>query len=119
MGRNAVVIENEKSSDDELPKFKHRTLGEIVGGQSGEADQDTVPGGWQGTDDATSTAPSDIPPVRLSADETFSSEEEADRVLGRAAGGGMLDTTEAVTDIKGTPVEESKDWEHDPIENQV
>ena len=35
-------------------------LGEIVGSTTGEAEQSTVAGGWAGTDDATSTAPSDL-----------------------------------------------------------
>lgn len=38
-------------------------IGSIVGGATGEADGDVVPGGWTGTDDATSTAPSDLPDI--------------------------------------------------------
>lgn len=35
-------------------------LGAIVGSSTGERDRDPMAGGWEGTDDATSTAPSDL-----------------------------------------------------------
>ncbi len=36
------------------------TLEETMGSETGEAERSTVAGGWAGTDDATSTAPSDL-----------------------------------------------------------
>ena len=44
------------------------SLGSIRGSATGEADRDLVPGGWAGTDDATSTAPSDMMGISLSPD---------------------------------------------------
>lgn len=35
-------------------------LGTIIGSGTGERDRDPMGGGWEGTDDATSTAPSDL-----------------------------------------------------------
>lgn len=44
------------------------TLGSIVGSATGEGDRDVAPGGWSGTEDATSTAPSDLMGISLSPD---------------------------------------------------
>lgn len=44
------------------------SLGSIRGSATGEGDRDVVPGGWGGTEDATSTAPSDMPGISLSPD---------------------------------------------------
>jgi hypothetical protein len=44
------------------------SLGSIRGTATGEADRDVVPGGWGGTEDATSTAPSDMMGISLSPD---------------------------------------------------
>jgi len=44
------------------------TLGNLVGSATGEADRQVVPGGWSGTEDATSTAPSDLMGISLSPD---------------------------------------------------
>lgn len=87
-------------------------LGEMVGTSTGEAPEDVLAGGWQGTDDATSTAPSD---VGGSADMKHSDDHGPEAVLGRAFAGGAMDDETPITDIKGTPAEESRDWEHDPI----
>jgi hypothetical protein len=120
MGRKALTIQND-NPDANIPDIGSETLGQVMGTQTGEEDRDTVAGGWQGTDDATSTAPSDMPDLAASLGEDsqrLSEEEEADSVLGRASAGGMHHIPGGVTDIRGTPVEESKDWEHDPIERQ-
>ncbi len=93
-------------------------LGEIVGSATGEADHDVIAGGWEGTDDATSTSPCDMvnpnPQSRFDANE----EEFRDAGLGRASGGGMALDEGGVSDIKGTPVEDSRNWEDDPIESE-
>ncbi len=44
------------------------TLGTLVGSATGEGDREVVPGGWGGTEDATSTAPSDMEGISLSPD---------------------------------------------------
>jgi hypothetical protein len=44
------------------------SLGSILGSATGEGDRDVVPGGWSGTEDATSTAPSDLMGISLSPD---------------------------------------------------
>ena len=51
-----------KSSDEmEIHSIlQFPALGTIVGSSTGEAEGDTVPGGWEGTDDATSTSPPDL-----------------------------------------------------------
>lgn len=38
-------------------------LGDTLGSGTGETENTMQSGGWAGTDDATSTAPSDMPPV--------------------------------------------------------
>lgn len=87
------------------------SLGETEGSATGEPTHEVLAGGWEGTDDATSTAPSDfafVPDLRHTDDHG------PEAVTGRAFGGGILQE-DAITDIKGTPVEESRDWESDPI----
>ncbi len=96
--------------------FRGSDLSHTVGGETGEEDRDTVPGGWEGTDDATSTAPSDLfPPVPLPKQDEY---KESDFPSGRAFAGGIGEWDGGVTDIKGTPIEESRDWEHNPIEEE-
>jgi hypothetical protein len=92
-------------------------LGEIRGGSTGEADQDIVPGGWEGTDDATSTAPSDLSPeLQAMAENGRSVEsEDPDFPIGRGYGGGIGRGDGGITDIKGTPAEESRNWTNDPV----
>jgi hypothetical protein len=93
--------------------FGGSDLRHTVGSATGEEDHDTVPGGWEGTDDATSTAPSDIfPPKRMTGDDV----DDGEMSTGRAFAGGIGGKDGGVVDIKGTPIEESRDWEHDPIE---
>ena len=41
-------------------------LGTIVGSATGERDRDPMGGGWEGTDDANSTAPSDLSDISKS-----------------------------------------------------
>ncbi len=96
-------------------EFQEDDLGEIRGGQTGEADGDTVPGGWEGSDDATSTAPSDLSPQPFRNAAGILEEESADASIGRAYGGGLGSEDGGITDIKGTPIEGSRDWEHDAI----
>lgn len=87
-------------------------LGEVVGTSTGEATEDVLAGGWQGTDDATSTAPSDI---GGGTNLKHTDDHGAEPVLGRAFAGGALEEEGPISDIKGTPAGESRDWEHDPI----
>jgi len=52
-------------SDVDAQEGNPRSLGEVLGSQTGEGEDIIAPGGWAGTDDATSTAPSDcigLPP---------------------------------------------------------
>ena len=96
--------------EDELDEDDNG-VGGVMGGETGEEDRDPVPGGWEGTDDATSTAPSDLSTTDLDKDAV---ERDPDEVMGRAYAGG-IGNGGGVTDIKGSPVEESRDWENDPI----
>lgn len=50
-------------------------LGSVVGSATGEADHDPVPGGWEGTDDATSTSPSDLAQIRLTPSGTVTTSD--------------------------------------------
>jgi hypothetical protein len=54
-------------------------LGSLVGTTTGGTDRDTVAGGWEGTDDATSTAPSDLSRPILDPDE-LDTDIEIDRL---------------------------------------
>lgn len=84
-------------------------LSDVVGTSTGEGDREVAPGGWEGTDDATSTAISDlseIPEPKM---------DEPDAAIGRAFGGGIGEDAGGVTDIKGTPVDGTRDWENEPV----
>ena len=96
----------------EKAKWDSETLGEVMGTSTGEEDRDSVPGGWEGTDDATSTAPSDLTPETRDSEEA---EEDPDAELGRAYGGGLAKNSGGIADLMGAPVEESRDWEHNPV----
>ncbi len=106
-----LVLDNDPREDE---------LGEIVGSATGEFDHDVIPGGWEGTDDATSTSPSDLAnPQSPQFREDLDSAEFQDAVIGRAAGGGLGRNEGGVSDIKGSPVEDSRNWEDDPIEEET
>lgn len=92
-----------KSDHDDAPT----DLSQILGSTTGEPDRDTVPGGWDGTDDATSTAPSDL---CSPANQTQADGPEEGAVEGYVEG---LDGT--IVDIKGTPVDGPHDWSLEPI----
>ena len=65
--------------DDELGGEDE--LGTVVGSATGEADRDVLPGGWEGTDDATSTAPSDLAFTRPDgSDPANEPDKEIDRL---------------------------------------
>jgi hypothetical protein len=69
-------VRGEAHRDKQAKAASHRapasdediTLGSILGSATGEGDRDVVPGGWSGTEDATSTAPSDLMGIALSPD---------------------------------------------------
>lgn len=120
-GRNENVAPFEGSHRETLTDTHDNGLneagvGELMGSSTGEEDGegDTVPGGWQGTDDATSTAPGDLGGGR---DLKHTNAGHPDAAMGRGYAGGVGDFEGAggVTDIKGSPAEESRDWEHEPI----
>ncbi len=48
-----------REQDGEIAADSPIDLGDLIGGATGEGDDKIVPGGWAGTDDDTSTAPSD------------------------------------------------------------
>jgi hypothetical protein len=100
--------EEELNSDISLDDlWQGDELGEIVGTSTGEGDRDVIPGGWEGTDDATSTAPSDLSqPPRPGRTQAS---------IGNAFGGGFAHAAGGICDLSGSPVEESRDWEHDAI----
>lgn len=56
---------------EDLPQKRtnYRELDHLRGTETGERQRATVPGGWEGTDDATSTAASDIPKSMREEDE--------------------------------------------------
>lgn len=94
--------------------FSQEELSRTEGAMTGEEDLDTVAGGWEGTDDATSTAPSDLGP-QATARRNEENALDPDAPIGRAFGGGIAGADEGgVADLTGSPVEESRDWEHDP-----
>ncbi len=47
------------SLDQAIKKRRKLGLGDTMGSSTGQAERAIEPGGWSGTDDATSTAPSD------------------------------------------------------------
>lgn len=97
-GRNNVTL-----IDDE-------GIGEVLGSATGEGDRDVTAGGWAGTDDATSTAPSDL------ADEMiFPEAEDPDATIGRGYAGGLAQQDGGVSDLTGNPVEESRNWNVDSL----
>lgn len=103
--RDDFRMERSEDREGENP----RELSDVIGGSTGERDRDVVPGGWAGTDDATSTAPSDLDP-RLDATSDEDGGEYSVPEL--SAGVGLAG---AITDIKGTPMDDTRDWENDPI----
>lgn len=104
---------NEETLPQELAEATSQ-LGETEGTATGEPTHEVLAGGWEGTDDATSTAPSDFESV---PDLRHTDDHGPDAVTGRAFGGGNLQA-DTITDIKGTPAEESRDWQSDPIVEQ-
>jgi hypothetical protein len=70
-------------SDDLLEEEKRHGLGSLVGTTTGEADRDTVAGGWEGTDDATSTAPSDLSKHTVDQDQ-IDTESEVDKIWAKS-----------------------------------
>ncbi len=62
---NPEPLEAGETSEDRSEEI---SLGSIRGSATGEGDRDVVPGGWGGTEDATSTAPSDMMGINLSPD---------------------------------------------------
>jgi hypothetical protein len=91
------------------PEIDDEGIGAVIGGETGEADRDVVPGGWAGTDDATSTAPSDL------GEDSPAPQCDPDAITGRASAGGLWSDEGGVTDITGSPVEESRDWTVDAL----
>lgn len=59
---SAVSLEEQQSAtnDATVPQRPSLRLGDTMGSSTGEAEFSAVSGGWEGTDDATSTAPSDL-----------------------------------------------------------
>lgn len=96
------------------PVTVNEDIASTLGTPTGEDEFAIEAGGWQGTDDATSTAPSD---VGLRASQTPDQENEVLQNLddtdptGRAYGGGLDAGDGGIADITGKPVEESRDWE--------
>lgn len=100
-------------------------LSDVMGGATGEADDATVAGGWAGTDDDTSTAPSDrigLPeenPLDELTGGAVTDRNSLDRVVGQstdgdgsiegpATGGGRaIDQLES--DLIGRPLDENED----------
>jgi len=84
-----------------------KPLSAIIGSSTGEADRDVIAGGWEGTDDATSTAPSDLAHSnRRNRDE--------DPFTGQAFSDGA-----GISDIEGHPAESSRDWTTEAVPKDV
>jgi hypothetical protein len=90
-------------------------IGAVYGGQTGEEDCDVVAGGWAGTDDATSTAPSDMAGLLPQRN----TEINPDAINGRGYGGGLDYEEGGVSDLTGSPVEESRDWTVDAVTEKL
>ncbi len=59
---STVTKEERQSATDDasLPTSRPVNVGQTMGTSTGEDEFNVVGGGWEGTDDATSTAPSDL-----------------------------------------------------------
>lgn len=77
-------------------------VGRTLGTSTGEEEHAFVGGGWQGSDDDTSTAASDNEAHVKPADE--------EDPTGRAFGGGIAPGAGGVADLMGRPVEGAKEW---------
>ena len=104
------------------PKVKDATfaptLEDTLGSGTGEDDNALETGGWAGTDDATSTAPSDLAfqgPERPMNHVVGGEDEAIEDSTGRADAGGFSPGEGGVVDFTGAPVEESRDWENDAV----
>lgn len=107
---NGASVTEEDWEDDSEPTTRPAdtevNLGQLLGGQTGEEDSDdaVVPGGWTGSDDATSTAPSDLPIEIQRRNDPLVHREEYDP-SGQGDGGELGGATGGVADITGSPVE--------------
>lgn len=82
------------------PFTVNEDLNRTWGSSTGNEENATEPGGWAGTDDATSTAPSDMPTNTRPLREQDSVDERLERV----------------SDLSGNLVEESRDWKNEPLD---
>ena len=65
-------------------EWERKEIGILMGSETGEGDHDVLAGGWAGTDDATSTAPADLPDI--ATDPTGKTSERNVRALERDFG---------------------------------
>ncbi len=93
-------------------------LADTLGSATGEDEHAIMAGGWAGTDDATSTAPSDMAfmgPERPTNHSSGTEDVEVEDPTGRADAGGFGPDEGGVADFTGAPVGESRDWEKDSV----
>lgn len=107
---------NDYSSAPPEVRFSENGIGKTLGSTTGEEENAIMAGGWEGTDDATSTAPSDqaVPPAPVV--HAIGEELTGEDPNGRAYAGGLNPDDGGIVDLAGRPVEESRDWDKDPID---
>ena len=110
---------NDYSSAPQEVDVKNEGIGNTMGSATGEDENAMQAGGWAGTDDANSTAPSDVafdkPQKPMNHSLGLEGVEQEDPT-GRAYGGGLNPEEGGVTDITGKAIGESRDWEANPVD---
>jgi len=106
---------NDYSSAPKEVSFADQDVRSTLGSSTGDEENALQAGGWEGTDDATSTAPSDFarPPAPV---VHGIGESENEDPTGRAYAGGLDPEDGGVVDLAGRPVEEGRDWEQNPVD---
>jgi hypothetical protein len=114
MKRHRQTSQFDPENDESI---QPRSIGQMMGSGTGEEENEIVAGGWQGTDDATSTAPSDlgVDAPKVTHLHAIGEDLENEDPTGRAYAGGLDPEEGGVSDLAGRPVEESRNWEEDPI----
>lgn len=110
--------DSEAERDLPQPVDSEVNLGQVMGSMTGEEfEAIEAPGGWAGTDDATSTAPSDLTSEERAKQDPLKKFRQLDPT-GRAAAAD-LGEGELIADFDGSPVDDSRDWTHVPSDSAI
>lgn len=108
---------NDYSRAPQEVDLSNEGIGNTMGSATGEDENGLIAGGWQGTDDATSTAPSDVAFDVPQKPMNHAIGEDADEdPTGRAYGGGLNPEDGGVADLTGKAIGESRNWETNPVD---